>query len=265
MLERSLSATGGNIPVPSYYTGLGIHLPTDTKDNGSIHSSDFLSLEKRLPNFPTAATFDSILPSSQISLQINSRTTNETRSLYVSRCRFFIRLFSTFASVGVVAGIASAYVEYYSTKDRGLLYAGQDIWPEYLDMRPSDTLLAVGCVTSFFSGGLLIAGIFPKIRHITRLSDILSLIVAVIGLPLAVFGACFLYWYNNNYHTFWTWSCDNRKIDHPEAQFRVVCGEIGFAFSMSWLVAAAESLMIINVIVGCIVVKRKNGETRLGV
>lgn len=166
MLERSLSATGGNIPVPSYYTGLGIHLPTDTKDNGSIHSSDFLSLEKRLPNFPTAATFDSILPSSQISLQINSRTTNETRSLYVSRCRFFIRLFSTFASVGVVAGIASAYVEYYSTKDRGLLYAGQDIWPEYLDMRPSDTLLAVGCVTSFFSGGLLIAGIFPKVSFL---------------------------------------------------------------------------------------------------
>jgi hypothetical protein len=168
MLERSLSATGGNIPVPSYYTGLGIHLPADTKDNGSTHSSDFLSLEKRLPNFPTTASFDSIVPSSQqsLSLQVISRTTNETRSLYVSRCRFFIRLFSTFASVGVVAGIASAYVEYYSTKDSGLLYAGQDIWPEYLDMRPSDTLLAVGCVTSFFSGGLLVAGIFPKVSSL---------------------------------------------------------------------------------------------------
>ncbi|KAH0610519.1 uncharacterized protein H6S33_012046 [Morchella sextelata] len=172
MLERSLSATGGNIPVPSYYTGLGIHLPADTKDNGSTHSSDFLSLEKRLPNFPTTASFDSIVPSSQQSLSLQLEFSQ---------------------------------------------------------------------------------------------SDILSLIVAVIGLPLAVFGACFLYWYNNNYHTFWTWSCDNRKIDHPEAQFKVVCGEIGFAFSMSWLVAAAESLMIINVIVGCIVVKRKNGETRLGV
>lgn len=30
-----------------------------------------------------------------------------------------------------------------------------------------------------------------------------------------------------------------------------------FAFTMGWMVAVAESLMFINVLVGCVVVKRK--------
>lgn len=30
-----------------------------------------------------------------------------------------------------------------------------------------------------------------------------------------------------------------------------------FAFTMGWVVAAAESLMFINVLVGCIIVRRK--------
>lgn len=62
-----------------------------------------------------------------------------------------------------MGGIASAYVPYFQTKDSGLLYDGRDLWPEYIDMRPSDIMLAVGAVTSFFSSGILIAGLFPKV------------------------------------------------------------------------------------------------------
>lgn len=62
-----------------------------------------------------------------------------------------------------MGGLASAYTAYSNTKGMGLIYAGRDLWPEYMDMKPSDVMLAVGAVTSFLSGGLLIAGLFPKV------------------------------------------------------------------------------------------------------
>lgn len=106
---------------------------------------------------------DSLVPPYGLSQPRTIRTTNETRSIYVSRSRFIIRLLSTLASVGIVGGIASAYVEYFQTKYSGLSYGSPDLWPEYIDMWPTNIMLAVGAITSFFSAGILIAGLFPKV------------------------------------------------------------------------------------------------------
>lgn len=115
-------------------------------------------------NLPSADTDSFVLPSG-LSRPRTVRTTNETRSIYVSRSRFIIRLISALASVGIVGGIASAYVPYFETKDSRLIYGGRDIWPEYINMRPSDIMLAMGAVTSFFSSVILIAGLYPKVGY----------------------------------------------------------------------------------------------------
>lgn len=106
---------------------------------------------------------DSILPPYGLSQPRTIRTTNETRSIYISRSRFIIRLLSTLGSVGIVGGIASAYVAYFQTKYSGLISDGLGMWPEYIDMWPTNIMLAVGAITSFFSAGILIAGLFPKV------------------------------------------------------------------------------------------------------
>lgn len=64
-----------------------------------------------------------------------------------------------------MGGIASAYVPYFETKDGRSIYGGREIWPEYIDMKPSDIMLAVGAVTSFFSSGILIAGLYPRVGY----------------------------------------------------------------------------------------------------
>lgn len=126
------------------------------------HSNFSTSSQFPKGTLPTADN-DFLVSPSGLSRPRTIRTTNETRSIYISRARFIIRLFSTFASVGIVGGISSAYIPYFQTKDRGLIYDGRDIWPEYIDMRPSNIILAVGVITSFFSSSLLIAGLFPKV------------------------------------------------------------------------------------------------------
>lgn len=138
-------------------TEAGDQKDSDSYSNFTV-SSEFTSKE----NILTAST-DLQIPLSGLSRPRTVRTTNETLSIYVSRSRFIIRLISTLASAGIVSGIASAYAPYFDTKGSGLIYNGRDLWPEYLDMKPSDVMLAVGAVTSFFSGGLLIAGLFPKV------------------------------------------------------------------------------------------------------
>lgn len=107
----------------------------------------------------------------------------------------------------------------------------------------------------------------------------MALVVASIGLPLTVIGASYLCWYKTDQQTFWSWTCDRARVDRPEVEFEMVCGEVvsrwrpewvyicvylihdflpqKFAFTMGWVVAAAESLMFINVLVGCIMVRRK--------
>lgn len=135
--------------------------PRDSDSYSNFSTSSQFSKEHHLPLGDT----DSSVPpySYGLSRPRKIRTTNETRSIYVSRSRFIIRLLSTLASVGIVGGIASAYVPYFQTKDSGLIYDGRDLWPEYIDMRPTNIMLAVGAVTSFFSSGILIAGLFPKV------------------------------------------------------------------------------------------------------
>lgn len=120
---------------------------------------------------------DTLIPPYGLSQPRTIRTTNETRSIYVSRSRFFIRLFSALASVGIMGGIASAYVEYFQTNYSGLIYDGPDLWPEYIDMWPTNIMLAVGAITSFFSAGILIAGLFPKVG-VTNKYDVYMRVIA---------------------------------------------------------------------------------------
>lgn len=54
----------------------------------------------------------------------------------------------------------------------------------------------------------------------------MALVVASIGLPLAVIGASYLCWYKSNQETFWSWTCGHTQIDHPEVEFKMVCGEL---------------------------------------
>jgi hypothetical protein len=58
----------------------------------------------------------------------------------------------------------SANVAFSNTSGRNLLYSGQALWPNEVDLMPSNALLAVLAVVSCVSVILLFAGVIPKVR-----------------------------------------------------------------------------------------------------
>lgn len=180
--------------------------PRDSDSYSNFSTSSQFSKEHHLP----PGDIDSSIPpySYGLSRPRTIRTTNETRSIYVSRSRFIIRLLSALASVGIVGGIASAYVPYFQTKDSGLIYNGRDLWPEYIDMRPTNTMLAVGAVTSFFSSGILIAGLFPKVGFVVYRAYRIRELTGDLGSP------CHAYWGSDGPRRGldWTPTCSHRCV-----------------------------------------------------
>lgn len=75
----------------------------------------------------------------------------------------------------------------------------------------------------------------------TRVGDVLALAVASVVLPLAVIGTSYFCWYKTNQQTFWSWTCDHTQVDHPEVQFKMVCGEV-----VSFLVLAVNNIHYLN-------------------
>ncbi|KAL7269074.1 hypothetical protein RUND412_008278 [Rhizina undulata] len=189
-----------------------------------------------------------------------SRSKVDSRCLLFSHCRFVLRLISLLCSGGILGGIGNAYATYNRTKGYRLIYNGRDIWPDPLDTMPTDLLLGVGAVTAFFSLSVLIAGVFwSKIRHVSKVGNILSTIVAVIGIAISVVGVVYLHFYKPPHAdtpAFNSWVCNNDKIDLPEVKFSMLCSEMKFSFTMGFAIAGTEMLILANTILGWIYLAR---------
>lgn len=224
------------------------------------------------------------------------RDRSEIVSLAFSRSRFVLRLMSATFALGMVGALGNVYAAYNKTGHSQLKFAGEDLWPEWLDLTPSNVPLALGSVISFLTLASLVAGIHPavchrdyvaegsascmadgsKIRHISRIGDIVHMSVAGAGIILGLLGSLYFNKAKHNVPTLWSWSCSHTVWDHPQVGFGELCGDIvsglpsyllcwwsnihtwqHFAFAMGFAIAAIEMLVLINVVTGCVLVKHR--------
>ncbi|KAG0644195.1 hypothetical protein HOY80DRAFT_942350 [Tuber brumale] len=137
-----------------------------------------------------------------------------------------------------------------------MLYSGRDLWPTVINLHPTTILLAMSCVTAVLSTIVLVSGLKPDIRHIGGSGDWLNFGVSGINLVLAAVGTGYLIGGEGKGDTIWGWTCKNFAVDHPDVQFRLVCGELNFVFALGWGIVSAETLILVNVVVGRLVVRR---------
>lgn len=185
------------------------------------------------------------------------RDRSEIVSLAFSRSRFVLRLMSATFALGMVGALGNVYAAYNKTGHSQLKFAGEDLWPEWLDLTPSNVPLALGSVISFLTLASLVAGIHPAIRHISRIGDIVHMSVAGAGIILGLLGSLYFNKAKHNVPTLWSWSCSHTVWDHPQVGFGELCGDIHFAFAMGFAIAAIEMLVLINVVTGCVLVKHR--------
>jgi len=183
----------------------------------------------------------------------------EAVSLIISRCRFVLRLVSCILSMMIVGLMGTSYSAVYATKGHRLMYAGEPIWPEEVDLTASNCLLAIGAITATFSLVVLIAGVWPKFRHVTKEGDLVALATCVINFSLAVGGAS-LFWVVRGDSDLRVWICEHRLVNHPQAGFDAMCTGINFSFAIAWGIVVAEGLTMLNVTLGCLARKRASGS-----
>jgi hypothetical protein len=190
------------------------------------------------------------------------RTSKELISLSISRSRFILRLISAIFSMVIVGMMSESYAAFYATAGHRLIYAGLPIWPEEIDLTASNAMFAVGVATATFSIVVLLAGLWPKVRHVTTIGDMVAGLVAVVNFSLGMGGALFFMLYKGDYEGLRTWTCNHELIRHPQAEFGTMCAGMKFSFAMGWGIAAVEALVMANVLLGCVLVTR--GEGKLG-
>ncbi|CUS09769.1 unnamed protein product [Tuber aestivum] len=193
--------------------------------------------------------------------------TSPTAPIYISRTRFLLRLTAALFSFAIVVTISTIYSTINRTFPRHMLSKRQDLWPSVINLRPTTILLAMSCVTTMLSAIVLAAGLKPKVRQVGGLGDWLNLGVSCVNLVLAAVGAGYLIGGDGEGDTVWGWACKNSKVDHQDVQFWMICGELNFVFALGWGIVAVEALILVNVVVGRFVVRRRflgRGAPRVG-
>jgi len=187
------------------------------------------------------------------------RSRAELVSLTISRCRFVLRLVSCILSMLIVGLMGTSYSAFFATKGHRLIYAGEPIWPDKIDLTASNCLLAVGAITATSSLVVLVAGIWPKIRHVTKTGDLVALTTCVVNFTLAV-GAATFFWVFRSDDELRVWTCEHRLVNHPQAGFGTMCTGMCFSFAIAWGIAVVEGLTMANVALGCFARRRASGS-----
>ncbi|KAF8053887.1 hypothetical protein FPV67DRAFT_1461915 [Lyophyllum atratum] len=228
-------------PTRTRNSGLGLQIPTE-KDWATV------SLDPE-----SAISSHGLMPPSR-------RSRTEMVSVIISRCRFVLRLVSCILSMLIVGLMGTSYSAFYATKGHQLMYAGEPIWPDEIDLTASNCLLAIGAITATFSLVLLIAGIWPKIRHVTKEGDLVALATCVLNFTLAVGGATFFWMYRGD-SDLRVWTCEHRLVNHPQAGFGTMCTGMSFSFAIAWGIAVLEGLTMLNIALGCLARRRASGNS----
>ncbi|KAI5815284.1 hypothetical protein BZA77DRAFT_316144 [Pyronema omphalodes] len=251
--------------------GLGLHIPNHDEKSSAFTTVPLHPSHNYTPSSSISSTSSHsfLKPLSPLTL----RTSNELRSLTISRTRFILRLLSTIFSMVIVGMISDAYTSFFATRAQGFLYGGLPLWPdEGIDLTSSNAIFAVGVVTSVFSMMVLVGGLWPRIRHVTMMGDFVHSAVAVGNLGIAVGGTVFARLYHarllrdgGQTEVLRDWTCARQEVLHPLVQFSVVCGNLRAAEVMGWGVVVVEALVLVNVVLGCVFVKREGtkGHARM--
>jgi len=184
----------------------------------------------------------------------------------IHRSRFCLRLLSATFAGALLGALSLALKQWRQTKEGFLLYEGRQIWPERLDMVPSDLFFVLAGVFLGTSSALVLASLWPKVRHLTKTGNFLALAVALVNLAISLTAVVYLYTYKPaaGTWTFWKWTCDNADVNHPDIRFSLVCSEIRFAWAMGVAVVVSEFLSLANFVAAVYVVRRNSKLARTG-
>ncbi|KAF8251461.1 hypothetical protein K440DRAFT_63485 [Wilcoxina mikolae CBS 423.85] len=233
--------------------GLGLVIPEKHFTTVTLHDQTPISATTSLPN---QGLIKPLSPSSQ---------KREFLSLTISRSRFILRVISTIFSMVIVGMMSSAYSAFYTTVGHKLMYGGWPIWPDTpIDLTASNAIFAVGAATATFSIVVLLAGIWPSVRHVTRLGDMVAGGVGGVNFVLGLGGAVFATVYQGQEEGLMGWTCGHELVRHPQAEFGTMCAGMRFSVAMGWGIAVVEGLVLGNVLVGWVVVRRGKAVEGLG-
>lgn len=260
--RESVAASDPSSPPPAYAhsqpraasatMGLGLSIPEKHWTGVSLYS-------------PRQTPVSALPNDSPVGPPSSSHTKDELRSLAISRTRFVLRLISTIFSMVIVGMMSDAYAGFWATKGHRLMYAGEPIWPDAIDLTASNAMFAIGAVTATFSLSVLVTGMWwPRVRHATPLGDMVALTVAAVNFALGIGGAMFFWMYRGDAEGLWTWTCEHKLVEHPQVEFGTVCAAMQFSFAMGWAIAAAEALVVLNVMAGCFLLGRAGGGAKRG-
>jgi hypothetical protein len=222
---------------PPYTIGLGLHIPEKHWTSVSLHT----------PQSPPPAP----------------RPRHSLLSLTISRTRVILRLISLILSTTILGLVGDTYSSFYATKGHQLIYAGEAIWPENIDLAGSNVLIVVAAVASTFSSAALVAGLWPRWRHVTAEGDVLAAAVAGANLVVQVVGAVVRGVYTRGGIGLKDWTCAHKAVEHPQAEFENMCSELVIAERMGCGVVVVEVLGLGLVVAGCVLVRRRR-EGKLG-
>ena len=145
-----------------------------------------------------------------------------------------------------------------------MIYAGEPIWPDAIDLTPSNAMFAIGAVTATFSLSVLVTGLWwPAVRHVTPAGDVTALTVAAVNFALGIGGALFFWMYKGDAEGLWMWTCGHSLVQHPQVEFGSVCADMKYSFAMGWAIAVVEALVVMNVVFGCLLLRRTDGGVKL--
>jgi len=187
------------------------------------------------------------------------RNANEIRSLGFSRSRFVMRLISATLAIGVIGSLGSAYAEYSTTGHSQLMAGGEQLWPDQLNLTPSNLMLGLTATVAAFNVILMALGIFPTIRHINRRGDIVHIVVSSINFAAALFSSLYFNMAQSTpaTPTFWGWTCSRAQQSNqfPQVNFGELCADVHFSFALGIGVAIMEAMLLVTVMLGCLLVK----------
>ncbi|KAA8902939.1 hypothetical protein FN846DRAFT_908308 [Sphaerosporella brunnea] len=239
--------TSPTVTAPRAPLGLGLTIPEKHWTSITLHSPD--------PHSALASN-----PHDRL-LNPRARTRSELISLSISRSRFVLRLISLIFSCALLGCVCTVYTSFYRTKGHKLMYAGEAIWPDQVAVAASNVLLAAGAVTATVSALVLVAGLGRRWRRVTKEGDSLALAAAVVNFCVALAASVVQVLWSGGNPELRRWTCAHQDVRHPEAEFESMCAGLTAAEAMAWGVVAVEVLVMVNVGVGYVLVRR-NSEGR---
>jgi hypothetical protein len=191
------------------------------------------------------------------------RPRHELHSLAISRSRIVLRLISLILTTTILGLMGSTYASFFATRGHKLIYAGESIWPDDIDLTTSNCVIAVAAISATLSALALAIGLWPRWRHVTREGDALAAAVAAANFVGALVAAVVQSVYRGRNVRLEEWTCAHPLVEHPQAEFEDMCSGLVISARMGCGVVVVEVLGLVLVLVGCVVVRRKR-EKKLG-